>query len=128
VGAKRFDWARIHNGKRWWEFSFWLNAFLNVHQTDAIAFEAALYQKGMAAHVANSLVACVERCAWEQGLRCKGYAVSTIKKHATGNGRAEKADMIAAAEARGMKLADHDAVDALWLLDLALHDGELTAE
>lgn len=128
VGAKQFDWAGKPNGYRWIEFYNWLINMLGMHDTEVIAYEASVFQKGHAGHVANALVACLEiACVrhTKRHLRMKGYAVSTIKKHATGSGRATKEDMLAAAQKRGMDLKDHDALDALFLLDLALHDSEL---
>ena len=47
----------------------------------------------------------------------------TIKKHATGKGNAGKAEMIAAATARGFDPVDDNHADALALLDWAMTQG-----
>lgn len=43
----------------------------------------------------------------------------SVKKHATGSGNADKADMIAAAMDRGWEVRNDDEADALWILDFA---------
>jgi Holliday junction resolvasome RuvABC endonuclease subunit len=57
-------------------------------------------------------------------MKYKRVAASTLKKYATGNGRADKPAMYAAAKARGLdkNVASDDEVDALWVLDYALHE------
>lgn len=52
-----------------------------------------------------------------------GVPIGTVKKHATGNGRASKDDMVAAAVARGWTPDSDDAADALWVLDYAVSAG-----
>ncbi len=47
---------------------------------------------------------------------------ATLKKFATGNGRASKADMVTAARARGWSLVDHNEADAALLLEYALNE------
>lgn len=55
---------------------------------------------------------------------------ATLKKHATGNGRADKAEMVAAARRRwpGVKIERHDHADALLILAWSLENvGDLPA-
>jgi Holliday junction resolvasome RuvABC endonuclease subunit len=128
-GVKHFEWAKHPYGLRWDMFDKWLQQVLAEHKTDRVVYEAALHQKGAAAHVANVLVGIVERVSWNAGLPTpKGYHNSTLKKHATGSGRATKVDMWEAAKKRNpdLKAETDDVVDALFLLDLAL--SELPAE
>jgi Holliday junction resolvasome RuvABC endonuclease subunit len=124
-GVKHFEWAKWPYGQRWNAFECWLRGMLVEHTTDQIAYEAALHQKGAAAHVANVLVGTIERVSWDSGLLTpKGYHNSTLKKHATGSGRATKVDMWEAAKKRNpdLKAETDDVVDALFLLDLALSE------
>lgn len=51
----------------------------------------------------------------------------TLKKYATGNGRADKEDMVAAAKARQWRIDSHDEADALWILEYALKGEHLNA-
>lgn len=50
----------------------------------------------------------------------RGYSSKEIKKHATGNGNANKEKMLEAAKNRwpNKEIIDHNEADALWLLDL----------
>ena len=57
----------------------------------------------------------------------EGYAVGTIKLHATGNGRASKQQMIEAAWTRwGVKTTSDDLADALAILSLAIERNKIT--
>lgn len=116
------------NGKRWAAFYVWLLDFLKAHPVEWIACEASLHQPGNGARVANALHTMVECIAAVYGVAYKTYAASTIKKHATGSGRADKAMMWQAAVARGITWTPEsdDVVDAIWLLDLALNDQDFT--
>ena len=58
--------------------------------------------------------------AWRHERVCLPLYSGTIKKHATGNGRAGKPDMIDAARAMGWRIAtDHEA-DAAWMAHYAI--------
>jgi Holliday junction resolvasome RuvABC endonuclease subunit len=92
-----------------------LREFLNVTSPDAIAYEdvkysppkeffvnkkfgipAILSRVSTAAEVLGGMKVTVATWAEEAGLLSNGYAISTIKKYATGSGKASKDDMIAA--------------------------------
>ena len=53
----------------------------------------------------------------------QGVPVGTIKKHATGQGNAGKAAMVAAMQAKGYPVTDDNEADALALLHWALAQG-----
>lgn len=112
------------NGARWVAFKDWLDAFLAKHATTWLVTEGSLHQPGAAARVANAIYTQVEIACWEHELDHKNYQASTIKKHATNNGRADKVAMWEAAKARGITFLPEtdDVVDACWLLDLANQD------
>lgn len=93
-----------------------LRSFLNVVRPDAIAYEdvkysppreffvnkkfgipAVLARVATASEVLGGLKVTVATWAQENNLLSNGYAIATIKKFATGSGRANKEDMIAAA-------------------------------
>jgi hypothetical protein len=92
-----------------------LRGFLNVTDADAIAYEdvkysppreffvnkkfgipAILSRVSTAAEVLGGMKVTVATWAEEANLVSMGFAISTIKKYATGNGKASKDDMIAA--------------------------------
>lgn len=93
-----------------------LRSFLNVVRPDAVAYEdvkysppkeffinkkfgipAVLARVATASEVLGGLKVTVATWAQEHDLMSNGYAIATIKKFATGNGRASKEDMIVAA-------------------------------
>jgi hypothetical protein len=93
-----------------------LRGFLNVVAPDAIAYEdvkytppreffvnkkfgipAILARVATASEVLGGMKVTVATWAQERNLPSMGFGVTTIKKFATGNGRANKEDMIAAA-------------------------------
>ena len=56
--------------------------------------------------------------AWAElrGVPYEGVPVGTIKRHAAGNGNADKSAMVAAVRARGFSPADDNEADAIALL------------
>ena len=96
-----------------------LRSFLNVVKPDAVAYEdvkysppreffmnkkfgipAVLARVATASEVLGGLKVTVATWAQENNILSNGYGISTIKKFATGSGRANKEDMIAAANRR----------------------------
>lgn len=113
-------------GMRWIEFRAWLNRLLDSAPTDVIAYEQAHHRGGAATHVAHSLISAVEVIAAERGIEVTNRHTATIKKHALGSGRGDKADMMIAACRRGWSLTDDNECDAMWLLDLVRGELERT--
>lgn len=93
-----------------------LRAFLNTVNPDAIGYEdvkytpskeffvnkkfgipAILSRVATSSEILGGMKVTVATWAEEANIISNGYAISTIKKYATGNGRANKDDMIAAA-------------------------------
>ena len=93
-----------------------LRAFLNVTLPDVIGYEdvkysppreffvnkkfgvaAVLSRVATASEVLGGMKVTVATWAQEAELLCQGFAISTIKKFATGSGKSNKDDMIAAA-------------------------------
>ena len=88
-----------------------------------VAFEEVRRHMGVdAAHVYGGLLAHLTKMceAVKPKIPYQGYPVGTIKKIATGKGNADKAKMLAAAQARwGPNVEDDNQADALWTLALA---------
>lgn len=78
---------------------------------------------------AHGYVAIIQHFCADYSLGYRGVYVSTLKKFLTGNGRAEKADMIAAINARGFFTQDDNEADAiailLWATQISEHSADL---
>jgi Holliday junction resolvasome RuvABC endonuclease subunit len=76
-------------------------------------------QNVIASHIYGGLVAMIEFWADFRGVRVEKVAVGTLKKFATGSGRATKEDMVAWAKLRwkDQSIKDDNQADALHILD-----------
>lgn len=112
------------SGIRFLKFRRWLRGLLELVGPDVVVYEQAHYRGGAATEVCVGLVTRVQEECARVGIEYKGYHTATLKKHATGAGKASKGDMMAAAAAKwpNVALIDDNHADALWLLDLAQKD------
>jgi Holliday junction resolvasome RuvABC endonuclease subunit len=86
-----------------------------------VAYEDVMWHAGVyAAHMYGGLLAGVEAWCEERGIVPRPVGVTTIKKHATGSGRASKKQMVEAARQREPGIPwTHDSADAYWVLQWA---------
>lgn len=123
-GSERFDPKTCGgNGRRWLVFREWLTALAREYgDIQAVYFEdVKAHGPGVqAAHVYGGFLAILEAWAASNNIPLQGVGVGTIKKHATGRGNAKKPDMIAAAQALGVRVVDDNQADAVALLAYAL--------
>jgi Holliday junction resolvasome RuvABC endonuclease subunit len=85
-------------------------------EVDRIAYERVWAHRGARdAHHYGGLRGVVCRFAFARGIACEGIAFTTVKKAATGNGRADKEQMLAAAQERWPLVETHDEADACWI-------------
>lgn len=110
-------------GTRYVAFSDWLAEMITVIKPDWGAFEAPLPQRGnnlltnfRTVRLLGGLVAHAEAEFVRAGIPCGEENVSTIKKHLTGNGRAQKPEIMARCRQLGWEIKnDHEAdAGALW--------------
>ena len=108
--------------KRLWAFQAWLNKFMVERPLDVIAYERPFTRGLGATRSLWGMAGIVD--AWSHGLGSIGQGgaaidivPSTLKKWATGSGRAEKWEMIAAAHKWAPDLGNNDehAADAIVL-------------
>ena len=87
-----------------------------------VAYEDVMWHAGVyAAHTYGGLLAGVEAWCEERGIVPRPVGVTTIKKHATGSGRASKKQMVDAARQREPGIPwTHDSADAYWVLQWAM--------
>jgi hypothetical protein len=110
----RFDGG----GMRYLRFTNWLSEFDRLSGPIASIWfeEVRRHAATDAAHVYGGLMATLSAWAELRGVPYQGVPVGTIKRHATGKGNANKAAMIAAAQARGFTPADDNEADAIAIL------------
>ena len=114
-------------GMRYLRFKRWLTEIKQSGEIDAIYFEEVRRHVGVdAAHAYGGFMATLTAWCEHHGIPYQGVPVGTIKKHATGKGNAGKADMVAAATARGHTPQDDNEADALALLYFAIEIQEVT--
>lgn len=120
-------------GMRFVRLRGYLNEIHRTYPIDAVAYEEVASHKGTAAsHIYGGVVAVLTEFCEAEGLPYQGVPVGTIKKFATGRGNADKAAMVAAAEAKwpptkGLQRAkaatvglyDDNQADAMWIAEYA---------
>ena len=113
-------------------YHVWLQNMLDTLKPFLVGFEAPIVGMYMAKDGEGrpkiniktvkrlmGLAANTEAICYINGLgdECWEEHLMTIKKHATGNGRADKKMMMDAGRARGWQFVDDNACDAMWLWD-----------
>lgn len=118
-GTAHFQPHRFEGGgMRYLRFKRWLTEVKHsADGIDAVYFEEVRRHAGVdAAHAYGGFLAHLTAWCEHHQIPYQGVPVGTIKKHATGQGNAGKAAMIAAARARGFDPQDDNEADALALL------------
>jgi Holliday junction resolvasome RuvABC endonuclease subunit len=100
-------------------FRTWLADMRRWHEPELVAFE--MTHPGRGQHqglISYGMITRVQEWAYAHDMREVSVFSSTLKKFTTGNGRAEKADMIAAMKRRWKlkRLTNPDEADALAVL------------
>jgi Holliday junction resolvasome RuvABC endonuclease subunit len=114
------SWAPENYGPRFKAFHDFLCDAVTTFEPDVLAFEGPFLPRGTSAfssteHTLRTLIGLAtiaELVANLRGLRCFEVNVSTAKLFFTGNGRAEKKEMLAEAWRRGWQCADDHQSDA----------------
>lgn len=125
-GSESFKTTRFEGGGlRYLRFKRWLTDIKQCADgLDWVVFEEVRRHMGVdAAHAYGGFMAHLTAWCEHHQIPYQGVPVGTIKKHATGKGNAGKAEMIAAAKARGFDPVDDNHADALALLDWAMAQG-----
>lgn len=105
-------------------FEDWLNDMITVEDPALVVFEAPILRRGggnpIVARKLMGLANCVETICYRRDVSCRQAHLATVKKSFTGSGRAEKAEMIAAARRWGWDVRNDNEADALGLWTLAV--------
>jgi Holliday junction resolvasome RuvABC endonuclease subunit len=111
-------------GMRFLRCRSWLNEMWKLldGQIDVIVYEQAHHRGGAATAVCVGLITEVLAFAAEHNIELMPVHTATLKKFATGSGRANKKDMVKAAQNRGWSPQDHNEADAQLLLEYGLNE------
>jgi len=82
-----------------------------------VCYEQQANRFAGSAHVGLGIISHIQRICEEEDVPYTGVAFSTVKKHATGSGKANKGAMVEAAKARWEAIVDDNHADALWIAD-----------
>lgn len=118
-----------HCGKRLCRLEEAILAMHAAHRIDKIAYELASFGSHNPAVQAfhNEIAGIIKRVAFQLGeLPCVGFSIGTVKKFATGSGRAEKHQMITACKLQfGIVVRDDNEADAIMVAKLAEHEHQV---
>jgi len=107
-------------GMRYIRFNSWLEAMLNGIGPTIVIYEQAHHRGGAATEIAFGLITRVQEACSARGIEYQKLHSVTLKKFATGRGRASKDDILETARERwGRNVQDHNEADALWMLEWA---------
>jgi len=127
-GSETFKPQRFEGGgMRYLRFRKWLTEIKQSGDgIDAVYFEEVRRHIGVdAAHAYGGFMATLTSWCEHHAIPYQGVPVGTIKKHATGKGNANKAQMISAVQSRGHTPVDDNEADALALLYFAIETQEV---
>jgi len=115
-------------GLRFLMFDIWLRDMMLSGGYDVVGYEQAHLRGGPPTWVIVGMIAIMKKLCAEFDVEFTDKHTGTIKKFATGHGKASKQDMIDAAESKFpyQKIIDDNQADALHLLSLVVFD--LTGE
>ena len=101
-------------GMRYIRFRAELRRAVETYRPGLICHEQTLLRGGAATEIANGLKALILEAAAEHGLEVSCVHAAELKHFATGNGRAEKSDMVKAAFLHsGCPVSDDNEADAI---------------
>ena len=111
------------HGVRFMRFRRWLADTIDEPEASIVFYEwvhPATHRSAYATQAYCGFLSILEAFCEERNIAYMGLGVAEIKKHATNNGNASKAKMLASAYSKFGALDSEDAADALWVLDLGL--------
>jgi Holliday junction resolvasome RuvABC endonuclease subunit len=103
------------------DFLDWIVWALRAYSPDAVVYEdVKRHMSTAAAHSYGGYRALMFAACQECKIKTYGVGVKVWKLHITGNGNASKDEDVAAVNARGYNITDHNEADALALLLYAI--------
>ena len=123
TGVQTFDLKRGESiGMRWIRVDAWLQEMLhNIPNLKLLVYEQAHHRGGASTESGIGFTTKICEFAARHDIDITSVHSATLKKHATGKGRANKDDMIAAARHKfGVAYDSDDEADARHILDYAI--------
>ena len=116
-GTWRLDGDRSHPGLRYVRLLHECELLARDHPSIAlVAYETPHMSGRLAAEYHLGVIAHLQSWAARHQIPVLSVHSSTLKKHATGDGRADKSAMVSCARQRfGRTPATHDEADAIWI-------------
>jgi Holliday junction resolvasome RuvABC endonuclease subunit len=122
IGTKKLRHDKGASGVRALDFYRWLTQLIQEYAISQVYFERVYAHSGSeAAHLYGYFMHTLAAVCEELHVKCTGIPVTTIKKYATGSGRATKGEMMDFAKRRGFNPVDDNAADALAILLIGLN-------
>jgi Holliday junction resolvasome RuvABC endonuclease subunit len=123
-GVQMFDLKRGESpGMRFVRFNKWLSDLVYDLNADIVVYEMAHHRGGYATELLVGLATRVQEICANRNIPYNSVHSSTMKKRATGSGKASKEDMIkSASEFIKKPVVDDNEADAICLLKIALED------
>jgi len=119
-GVKEFTFKRGDSPDiRFLLFRAWLKRIVVVHEIELIMYEKPFLRGGAASDFLKGFMLIIRMVAVEFDISYKGLMGTSLKKYATGSGKASKEEMVLTAKQRYGKVKDDNQADALHLLAYA---------
>lgn len=119
-GVKEFKFKRGDSPDiRFLMFQAWLKRVVRTYNIKLIIYEKAFLRGGAASDFLKGFILIIRMVAVEFDCSYVGLMGTSLKKYATGNGRASKEEMVLTATQRYGKVKDDNQADALHLLAYA---------
>jgi len=114
-------------GMRFLRFRNWFADMLTMTAPGLVIYERPHMRGGFATDLLVGFVTRIQEACAERGIECEAVHSATLKKSATGSGRAGKDIMkLAAAQRFGKLVESDDEADALNLLWMAMQENKET--
>lgn len=123
-GTQKFELKRGESpGIRFLRFNAWLKEICELTGPTVLVYEQAHHRGGHATQLLVGMTTRIEEMAVSMGIEYSSCHTATLKKWATGSGRANKDDMVARACALAeTEITDDNEADAYLLLRWAMEE------
>lgn len=108
--------------QRFSEFAAWFGGMIKTHLPDLVVYEKPHFRGYDATLSGVGLIALIQMICYETGTKCIGVHTATLKKFATGYGKASKTEMTTMANRlEGLSLETKENNDEADAIHLALY-------